>query len=186
MKLETERLRLNLYEPETDLLEHQAIYQSEAVRAPLGWADPPDLGLMTRLFVDRAERWEVHTPGSGAFTIRWKDSGRLAGIIVLKALPFGDGTFSEHIEIGWHLAEPDWGKGVATEAAKRVLKYGFEQLRLPAIWAVANTDNYPSHRVMERIGLHFIEETDRYYGEVGVLYGLAREEYFGTTGTTPA
>lgn len=70
MKLETERLRLNLYNPETDLLEHQAIYQSEAVRAPLGWVEPPDLGLMTRLFVDRAERWEVHTPGSASLSSR--------------------------------------------------------------------------------------------------------------------
>lgn len=179
MKLETERFWLNRYNPETDLLEHQAMYQSATVRIPLGWTDPPDLGLMTRLYVDRAEHWEAHTPGSGTFTIRWKENDRLAGIILLKALPFGDGSFSEHIEIGWHLAESDWGKGVATEAAGRVMQYGFEQLKLPAVWAVATTDNYASHRVMERIGLRFTEETDRYYGEVGVLYGLFREEYYG-------
>lgn len=182
MTLETERFRLNLYNPETDLLEHQAMYQSVAVRIPLGWTDPPDLGLMTRLFVDRAEHWEAHTPGSGTFTIRWKDSDRLAGIILLKALPFGNGSFSERIEIGWHLAEPDWGKGVATEAAKKVLQYGFEQLQLTSVWAIATPDNYPSHRVMERIGLHFIEETEQYYGEIGVLYGLYREEYYRADG----
>ena len=178
MKLDTDRFRLNRYNPGTDLLEHQAMYQSEAVRLPLGWTDPPDLGLMTRLYVDRAEHWEAHTPGSGTFTIRWKDSGRLAGIILLKALPFGDGSFSEHIEIGWHVAEPDWGKGVATEAASKVMAYGFEHLALPAVWAIATTDNHRSHRVMERIGLRFTEETDRYYGEIGVLYGLLREEYY--------
>jgi RimJ/RimL family protein N-acetyltransferase len=177
MMMETGRLRLNRYNATTDLLEHQAMYQSEAVRLPLGWTDPPDLGLMTRLFVDRAKRWEAHTPGSGTFTIRWKDNGRLAGIILLKALPFGDGSFSEHIEIGWQLAEPDWGKGVATEAATKVMQYGFEQLQLPAVWAIAKADNYRSHRVMERIGLRFTEETDRYYGELGVLYGLLAQEY---------
>ncbi|WP_051207519.1 GNAT family N-acetyltransferase [Saccharospirillum impatiens] len=184
MTLETERFRLNLYNPETDLLEHQAMYQSAAVREPLGWKEPPGLDLLTQLYVDRAKRWEVHTPGSGAFAFRWKDNGRLAGIILLKALPFGDDTFSEHIEIGWHLAEPDWGKGAATEAASRVLQYGFQQLRLPAILAIATPDNTPSLRVMARLGLGFIEETDRYYGEQGLLYGLRREE-FTSTATDP-
>ncbi len=177
LPLETERCVITDYRAERDLEEHRAIYKSPAVRQFLNWEDMPERAVMESLFVERAVRWEAHTPGSGAFPIRMKADNAFAGIIVLKALPLGDGRFSEHIEIGWHLAEPYWGKGLATEAAKAVRDYGFRELGLERIWATAYAENKPSLAVMERIGMVFQENTDRYYGEMGVLYRITRADW---------
>ena len=55
------------------------------------------------------------------------------GSVLLKPLPNGAGE----IEIGWHLHPDSWGRGLATEAAGALLRYGFE-LGLTEIWAVTH------------------------------------------------
>ena len=61
--------------------------------------------------------------------------------------------FTPCVEIGWRLARPFWGQGLATEAATHVLKDGFERLQLPAILSWTATLNTRSVRVMERLGM---------------------------------
>lgn len=59
------------------------------------------------------------------------------------------------IEVGWWLARDCWGQGFATEAARAVLRYGFETAGLEKIIAVTHRDNKASQRVAGRIGLTF-------------------------------
>lgn len=61
-------------------------------------------------------------------------------------------------DIGWRLKKEYWGKGLATEGAQRCLEYGFQELRLEKIYAVASKINIPSIRVMEKIGMSKIGE----------------------------
>jgi len=61
--------------------------------------------------------------------------------------------FMPCVDIGWRLAKPFWGKGYATEGAKRCLKYGFETLNLEKIYAVAPVINLKSISVIEKIGM---------------------------------
>ncbi|QGN54912.1 GNAT family N-acetyltransferase [Novosphingobium sp. Gsoil 351] len=56
-------------------------------------------------------------------------------------------------EIGWTLAEPYWGQGYASEAARAVLDFGFEALGYPVIYAQTSASNAGSTRLMERLGL---------------------------------
>ena len=65
-----------------------------------------------------------------------------------RALPF-----MPCVEIGWRLAEAHWSKGFATEAAKGVLRVGFERLNLQEIVSFTSLINKPSRAVMERIGM---------------------------------
>lgn len=69
-----------------------------------------------------------------------------------------------------------WGKGLATEAARAVLGYGFGELDLDRIDGAAALENIASKRVMEKIGMRYsgIDE------EGGYSFTLAREEYFQT------
>ena len=46
-----------------------------------------------------------------------------------------------------------WGRGYMTEAARRVLEFGFETAGLRRIFAECHPDNTASARVMEKIGL---------------------------------
>jgi RimJ/RimL family protein N-acetyltransferase len=51
-----------------------------------------------------------------------------------------------------------WGKGYATEGAKRCLKFGFNDLKLQEIIATAPKINLPSIRVMQKIGMQKIKD----------------------------
>jgi len=57
------------------------------------------------------------------------------------------------IEVGYRLAKPFWGKGYATEAARTLLHYGFNTMRLTQITAFADVRNAASNRVIEKLGL---------------------------------
>lgn len=50
-----------------------------------------------------------------------------------------------------------WGRGVATEAAKLAIRFGFEQLGLHRIEADPALDNVPAHKVLEKVGMHRLD-----------------------------
>jgi RimJ/RimL family protein N-acetyltransferase len=61
--------------------------------------------------------------------------------------------FSPCVEIGWRLARPYWGQGLASEAAREALRIGFEDICLTEIVSFTAVGNKRSRAVMERIGL---------------------------------
>jgi RimJ/RimL family protein N-acetyltransferase len=56
-------------------------------------------------------------------------------------------------DIGYELDSRYWGHGYATEAARALLTFGFEQLDLHRIWATCVVENIGSAHVLERIGM---------------------------------
>ena len=56
-------------------------------------------------------------------------------------------------DIGYELAPQHWGRGYATEAARAILRFGFEELKVHRIWAWCIADNLASARVLEKIGM---------------------------------
>ena len=58
-------------------------------------------------------------------------------------------------EIGYVLSKEYWGEGYMTEAAKEVVKFGFENMDLERIQARCLVENTGSARVMEKIGMTF-------------------------------
>lgn len=57
------------------------------------------------------------------------------------------------VEVGWRLAQPFWGLGLASEAARLSLRAGFESLNLQEIVAVTTLRNTRSRAVMQRLGM---------------------------------
>jgi ribosomal-protein-alanine N-acetyltransferase len=55
--------------------------------------------------------------------------------------------------IGYELDPNVWGHGYATEAARAILRFGFETLGMHRVWAECVADNTGSWRVMERLGM---------------------------------
>ncbi len=55
-------------------------------------------------------------------------------------------------EIGWTFAQPHWGQGYATEAARAVLDYGFGTRGLAPIYSQTSDSNTASTRMMQRLG----------------------------------
>lgn len=56
-------------------------------------------------------------------------------------------------EIGYVFNPKYYGKGYATEACRRILKYGFEQLGAHRIIGMCNPENTPSWKLMERLSM---------------------------------
>ena len=56
------------------------------------------------------------------------------------------------VEVGWRLGKEHWGKGYATEAGSASLRFGFG-VGLAEIVSCTTEENWPSRRVMERLGM---------------------------------
>ncbi len=67
-------------------------------------------------------------------------------------------------EIGYWIAEPYWGKGIASEAVSAILKFGFEELKINKLFATCFDGNDVSGKVLEKNGM--------------VLEGVLKQEYF--------
>ena len=55
--------------------------------------------------------------------------------------------------IHYHIIPELWGNGYATEVAKELIRFGFQDLKLHRIEAGAATENIGSHKVMEKAGM---------------------------------
>ena len=62
---------------------------------------------------------------------------------------------SDSAEVGYVLNPDYWGKGIAAEALERVLRFGFEELKLHRIEAKFIKENERSLHLMERVGMTF-------------------------------
>ena len=78
--------------------------------------------------------------------------GEAAGSI---GLLLNDDVHRGTAELGYWLAEPHWGRGIVTEAARAMVAYGFDDLGLRRIEAVVFAWNPASTRVLEKAGLTF-------------------------------
>ncbi len=57
------------------------------------------------------------------------------------------------VEIGWRLRREYQGQGLATEGARAVVDFAFNELRLPNVVAITAVANAPSRHVMEKLGM---------------------------------
>ncbi len=56
-------------------------------------------------------------------------------------------------EVGYCLNRKYWGRGYATETALALLRFGFDELKLHRIYAVCDSENKASARVLSKIGM---------------------------------
>jgi len=90
-------------------------------------------------------------------------------------------------ELGYWIGQPWWGRGYATEAARAVLRFGFETMKLHRIHSHHMTRNAASGRVLEKIGMKPEGELREHvlkWGEYEDLrwYGILEEEWEGAEG----
>ena len=88
--------------------------------------------------------------GFGRLAIIHKQDNRFIGFTGLKYLDDLD-----EVDVGYRLIREYWGQGLATEATRPTIEYGFETLGLKRIVAMALPENKGSIRVMEKLGMKF-------------------------------
>ncbi len=101
--------------------------------------------------------------------------GELVGAISLQ----GMSRNHRHAELGYWIGKPYWGKGYATEAARAVISFAFDELNLIRVHAHHMAHNAASGRVMEKCGMlreGMMRQHVRKWDEMHdvVLYGIVR------------
>ena len=102
------------------------------------------------------------------FAIIHKEKEELIGEISIHFLD----KHNRHGQLAYWLGEPFWNQGIISEAAKAVIKFGFEKLDLDLIFAECSADNKGSEKVLLNNGLKFQKTNSQY-----LLYKMTKEEY---------
>ena len=111
--------------------------------------------------------------GYSLFALHLKESDAFVGWCGLMKVPFS-AHFTPAVEIGWRLNKIFWGKGLAPEAAKSVLRFGFLELGLSEIVSFTAELNQPSIRVMQKIGMQCNPEDTFDHPKLPVNHPLQR------------
>ena len=77
--------------------------------------------------------------------------GELIGIV---GLYIQDDIMCKNAELGYWVAEPFWGQGIATKAIKQAIDMGFKNLDIVRIFARPYGSNKASQRVIEKLGFY--------------------------------
>ncbi len=109
--------------------------------------------------------------GFGRMAVVHKADDRYIGFTGLKYLPEFD-----KVDIGYRLDVDYWGRGLATESCRPMIRYGFEELGLSEIIALAFSENKASVRVMEKLNMKY--KCNMLYEGVDVVYFELTEEYW--------
>ena len=102
----------------------------------------------TRAYMERnLKHWDEF--GFGLWILRDLND-QIAGRCVLRHLDV-EGT--DEVELGYGLHTQYWGRGLATEVAKKLLELGRKDLRMPTLVAITRHANLGSQRVLKKTGL---------------------------------
>jgi RimJ/RimL family protein N-acetyltransferase len=145
--METERLILKRY-AEKDKADLIALFTDAAVMKYVGD------GVLTQ---ERAEAfWQklcekLYPQDFNIWAVFEKENLRYIGHAGIYPRP----TKKEDWEFVYFLKQAAWGKGYATEIARIIIEYGFEELNLPEIFASVDEAHSASIAVMEKAGMKF-------------------------------
>ncbi|ANF53190.1 GNAT family acetyltransferase [Chryseobacterium glaciei] len=114
--------------------------------------------------------------GIGRFAVIEKESNLLIGWSGLKFLTKEINDYNNIYELGYRFLPEYWGKGYATESAKAALDYGFNDLNIDIIYAMAHSENDGSNHILQKLGF---ERTGEFIEPDGTCfwYELQREKY---------
>jgi RimJ/RimL family protein N-acetyltransferase len=165
--LETERLLLRMFRAD-DAEAYAQICADPEVMLFLGGAPFSTLEAW-RHMAFMVGHWQLL--GYGPFAVEEKSSGKLAGRIGFLN-PAGWPGF----ELGWTLGREFWGKGYASEGARRALRYAFEEMNRDHVISLIHPDNKPSIKVAERLG-EKVEGQTHLMGNDLLIFGLDRTDW---------
>jgi ribosomal-protein-alanine N-acetyltransferase len=145
--IETERLLLREITL-NDKEEMFKLHSTPSVQIYTGEPIVESIEEMEKTIQSRINNYEKY--GYGRWATFLKDGMQFVGWAGLAYLP----EFDE-IDLGYRFLPEYWGLGIATEASRAILTYGFDSLKIKKIIAVALKENKASIRVMEKVGMEF-------------------------------
>ncbi|WP_058301259.1 GNAT family N-acetyltransferase [Gorillibacterium timonense] len=173
MEFCTERLILREFTDDDFAAVHRYTSNPDAMKFML-WG--PNSEEETRGFLAKVAALAAEEPRTGyELAVTRRDDGALLGGGCL----YVTGTNGE---IGYCLSPDAWNRGYATEAARELMRYGFEEHRLHRIFATCRPANAGSARVIEKLGMQreghlreYLYAKGRYHDSL--LFSILEEEW---------
>lgn len=181
--IETERLILRAPQPQDLDWQLKWLNTPEVMRFLGGAARPPEA-----VAAGFERNVAAMAAGEPAFwTVTLRDGATIAGKCGLSRIDEGlaPAAIKGGIQVGWTLAEPFWGQGLASEAARAVLSHGFQSYDVPEIWAQTSDSNAASTRLMDRLGLTrcpdlcYLDPDYPAADNPTIVYRIGREQWAG-------
>ena len=177
--IETKRLLLRPFELD-DLPDlHAMTSHEEVVRyLPEGVWTLEETREALRKITDRYRRGPSIREAKYTLAVVEKDTKKVVGWCGLGPMDFDQ----SEVEIYYGISRDFWGRGIATEAAKELLHYGFRSIGLGEIVAIVKPENIASQRVIEKLGMTYrnrigsLPEKFKFYQGL-LYYSLTQEEY---------
>jgi ribosomal-protein-alanine N-acetyltransferase len=166
------------------MLESERLILRKLVQGDLGdiiaWENQPgarSAEIQAREFLDYCFR-EYRVWGFGPWGILLKETGTIVGNCAFPHIIFKELCG----EVNYYVAPRHRGKGLAPEALKALLQFGFGDIGLTRIQARCEPDNLSSERVMQKAGMKFeglIEHAliSKDPSPKQKLYAILREEF---------
>jgi RimJ/RimL family protein N-acetyltransferase len=134
-----------------------------------------DVTAFVRMFLEQ-QREEPRRKFQLALVLR--EGGRLIGNCGIRV----NAPELREANIGYEVDPEHWGHGYATEAAREILRFGFQDLAMHRIWSWCVADNRASARVLEKLGMRregHLREKEYYKGRWWdhLLYALLDHEW---------
>ncbi len=148
--LETDRMLLRRFTG-ADAGPLAVLYGDSRVMRFITPQPPSPAEVAARILPEYLREYRELADGLGAFAAIDKETGELAGRFSLK--PASSYGLTGGTELGYRLYPAFWGRGLATEGARAMIRSGFEDRCLDRIVAITMTDNTSSWRVLEKCGL---------------------------------
>jgi RimJ/RimL family protein N-acetyltransferase len=142
------------------------------------WADPEVVRYVGGKPLNREEVWARMLRyvghwawmGYGLWVAEEKGTGQFVGEVgYANHKRDTDPSFAGEPELGWVLATRFHGKGYATEAVQRAMKWAGAELRSPRTVCIIHPENSRSIRVAEKCGFRELQHTT-YRGEPTILF----------------
>lgn len=116
--------------------------------------------------------------GIGRWAVVDKKTNECLGWCGLKYFQVPLNDHVDIYELGYRFKRKHWGKGYATESSIAVLDYGFENLKIDIIYALADVDHSKSLHVLRKLGFEHIEVFD-YDGKPCDWFELPKAKWIG-------
>ncbi|MEU5937673.1 GNAT family N-acetyltransferase [Micromonospora sp. NPDC047548] len=146
--LETERLRLRRFTP--DDVDHLVDLDSDPEVMRFLGRPTPRATVRDEQLPRILAQYDRH-PGLGRWAALDRQSGDFLGWFALD--PSDDGT---EAELGYRLRRSVWGRGLATEGSRPLLRHAFDTVGVRRVWAETMTVNTRSRQVMAKAGLRYV------------------------------
>ena len=144
MRIETARIVLRPLTPEDEAALATVLSDAETMR----WYPRPFTGDEVREWIER--QLGRYSSSAGLLGLVEKQTGRLIGDC---GPVWQEVEGRTELEIGYHVSRERWNQGFATEAARVVIDYAFENLGVERVVSMIRPENLASRRVAEKNGL---------------------------------